>query len=204
MTDPWELRPLEGLGPFSFGMSPDAALRHAAAYGGVEADYQSSAASAEETFRLVAEALGEEAAREAVAALEESGADLRYRRTIAFPSSLALTFLEDSLEEVFFASAGTSLHVGGHRLFGRGVDPLPALRALQARNGDPPLIRGEDCLFRTLHLTAFAIIAVDADGRIGPCKRGSRLARDRTISWRATPRDPEEDFARHRAVDLGA
>ena len=202
MTDPWELRPLEGLGPFVFGMSSAEALRHAPAYGGVDEDCQSSPDSPEQIFARFAPMVGEDEARALVAQVLAPGADLRYRRTIAFPSSLALIFLDDGLEEVFFAKEGTRLHVAGHRLFGKGVDPLPALRELQARNGEPPLIHDEDCYFRRLHLTAFAIIAVAADGTIGPCMRGTRLARDRTISWRATPRAPDEDFACHRPVDL--
>lgn len=204
MTDPWEIRPLEGLGPFVFGMSPEAALRHAASYGGVEADYQSSPDSAEQIFESQAPRIGEAAARDLVAEILASGADLRYRRTIMFPSSLALTFLEDGLEDILVAGDATEMHVAGLRLFGKGVDPLPALRALQARNGEPPLLRGENCVFRRLHVTAHEMIAVAADGTIGPRRKGRRRYWARTLGWRATPVDPDEDFCCHRPVDLGA
>jgi hypothetical protein len=204
VTDPWEIRPLEGLGPFVFGMSPEAALRHAAAYGGVEADYQSSPDSAEQIFEKQAPRIGEDAARDLVAEILASGADLRYRRTIAFPSSLALTFLEDELEDILVAGEATEVHVAGLRLFGKDVDPMPALRALQARNGEPPLLLGENCVFRRLHVTAHEMITVAADGSIAARRKGRRRYWARTLSWRLTPVDPDEDFCCYRPVDLGA
>lgn len=203
MTDKdWELRPLEGLGPLEFGMSEEVSRAVAAGpFGDIEAEGPVGQQSDEEAFQILVETMGEEAAREAMGVLEADGISFRSTRRVNYLSGLMLDFVEDRLDMIMCHGAADALHIGGKKFF--GVDPFPALRRLQAVNGELPLVKGPDCHFRQVIVTAFEFILPLPAGLVRATREGTDETQQKTLGWRATPRLPDEDFSGHVLLDLG-
>lgn len=199
-TDPWKMLPRAGLGGLTFGLSLAEASEHVAPYGALVADDVLDPFAGDDTYRHLVDSLGEAAAREAMAAIAEAGVDTRPRHLLEFEAGVTLSLVDDELEDIMWDRRAVAGHVEGHPLF--GADPMPALRALQAANGAPPLIRGPDCLFANLFVTAFEVVILRENGTVRPTNEATDEAQQKTISWRQTPRDATEDLSRHRPVDL--
>ena len=203
MNPHWEMKPLEGLGELRFGDPPDALEARRAAYGDLESrgPVRADAALAEETFRMPGMGFSEAEIAELMAAMQtehEAVADLEVQ---IYDTGAHFTFEAGSLAEIMMDARAFRLHVGGTLVF--QTDPFPALRALQRLNAEPPLVNGPDCYFRNLHVTAFEFGLLTEGGRLRATASGTDEALQKTISWRADPRQPDEDFSGHVAVDLG-
>lgn len=198
----WEIAPHRGLGPLTFGMTEAAAVDAARVYGPVTHQDPMDGApnEADEIYKALVEAEGEEVARQVMAEMLADGVDLRTRRRVIVGEGLLLDFVDDGLEDIMCTLRTPDVHIGGHRVF--GVDCLPAMRRLQELNGAPSLVKDRDCLFVNLHLTAFECLHEVAPGMVRSAREGTDEASQKTISWRASERDPNEDLSEHRALDL--
>ena len=198
----WELAPHIGLGTLAFGMTEAAAVAAVGVFGTVTNQDPMDAApdEADEIYKALVEAEGEEIARQVMAEMLADGVDLRNRRRLTVADGLVLDFVDDGLEDIMCTLRTPDVHIDGHLFF--GVDCLPALQRLQELNGAPPLVRDRDCLFVNLHLTAFECLKELAPGIVRSAREGTDEASQKTVSWRSTPRDPNEDLTGHRAIDL--
>ncbi|RAP41596.1 hypothetical protein BYZ73_10080 [Rhodovulum viride] len=201
MSDNWEILPESGLGPLRFGMS-EAEARPIAQplYGEIEAEGPAGLQSNDEVYQVLLETMGEEAAREAIGPLKKSGVDLQTSRRINFVSGLMLDFVEDGLDSIMCHSAALALHVGGKPFF--GVDPLPALRQLQQLNGEPPFVKGPDCYFSNIEVTAFECLLLMPGGGFRATREGTEEAGQKTVGWQRKQRTPPEDLTGHVRLDL--
>lgn len=161
---------------------------------------EAGASEADEIYKALLDAEGEEVARQVMAEMLADGVDLRTRRRIIVGGGLLLNFLESGLEEITCTLRTLEAHIHGHRVF--GVDCLPALQCLQELNGAPPIVKGRDCLFADLQMTACECLLETAPGIVRSTREGTDEASQKTIGWRATPRNPGEDLTGHRAIDL--
>lgn len=203
MDDHWEIQPNQGIGPIAFGMSEEAVLAIASEpFGEVEAAGSVGQQSDDEAYRILVDTMGEEAAREAMGVLAADGISFKPTRRVNFVSGLMLDFVEDELNSIMCHGAASDLHISGQRFF--GVDPVPALRRLQALNEAPPLVKGADCHFRQLNLTAFECLVLLPAGMFRATAEGTNEALQKSVGWSRAPRQPNEGFSEHTEVDLGA
>lgn len=203
MEENWAIRPRTGLGPLRFEMSEtEARVLADNVYGELESEGPIGFSSNNQVYQVLVETMGEDAAREAMSALDEGGVEYRSAQRVNYVAGLMLDFVAGRLEDMMCHSAAEQLHIDGLQFF--GTDPIPALARLQALNGEPPLVKGPDCHFRNLYLTAFECLRVLPGGLVRATHEGTDEARQKTIGWRAKPRNPDEDFSGHQAIDLSA
>ena len=199
----WNLKPGDGLGPLEFGMAEADAMAAGAIFGELtfRSPEDAGPSEADEIYEALVEAEGEEVATQVMAEMIEDGVDLRTRRQLIFDGGLILDFVDDGLEEITCSSLTPHLHIDDLPFF--GADCLPALRRLATLNGAPPLVQDRDCVFVNLHLTAFECLYLMPAGLVRARREGTDEAQQKTVGWRANPRNPQEDFAGYVPVDLG-
>lgn len=198
--NPWNIRPLHGLGNIEFAAAPEAAVKIDDPYGAIEADDIIDPFAGDEMFEHLVSTLGEQEARAAMAVIAEAGIDTRPRLLMIYETGVSLSFVDDQLEDIMLDRRSKLAQFEGHRFF--DTDPLPGLRALQKVNGEPPFVKGPDCYFSNIFVTAFECIIRQENGRIRPTNEATDEAQQKTIGWRRSPRNKSEDLSGHVPVDL--
>ncbi len=194
MTQDWQIFPNQGLGRVRLEDDMTTTLEHAFAFGEVTSD-DMIVQGAGAVFETLVAAFGREEALASMAMLAENGVNMQPRRRLIFATGVHLDFVDDRLDEIMCDRRAEQAHVDGIPVFGQ--HPLPALRRLRALNTEPPLLKGSDCYFRNLHITAFGFLVRDRDNSWRVALEGTDESAMNTINIRATPRNPNEDFSAH-------
>lgn len=196
----WDIHPLLGLGSLNFGMTPTIIIENDLAYGRIVANRVLDPFAGNEMYEHFVATLGEEEARAAMAVIAEAGIDTRPQLRVIYETGVSLSFVDDQLEDIMLDRRSKLAQFEGNRFF--DSDPLPVLRALQKANGEPPFVKGPDCYFSNIFVTAFECIIRQENGRIRPTNEATDEAQQKTIGWRRSPRNQSEDLSGHVPVDL--
>ena len=201
MDEKWMLQPKKGLGPLWFGMTEAEAIAVGSGiYGEVESAGSLGHDSNKEVYQILLEAMGEAAAKEAMAELKSAEVTFKPSRRISFSSGIMADFVEDRLDGLIGRSGVTQLHCNGKAFF--QTDPVPALQQLQLLNKSAPLVKGPDCYFKSIEVTAWQCVLLMPYPVFRATIEGTEESDQKTIGWRATPRNMAEDFSNHKALDL--
>lgn len=201
----FEVMPKQGLGFLKFGMEPAEVGRFDYLYGKPQSPaiepfiFSFSAEEIEEIRNDV----GEEALKAILDALQEEHEYKAALRTeFRANSSLKLDYLNNALSSIQASRMATGLSIDGVYFF--TDNPRDFLAALQERNGEPPIVKGMDCVFRNIYVYVWASFEVLPSGVVkfyGP-RDFDDLAQDKSIVISVSPRNADEDFSGHVSVSF--
>ena len=200
-----EIKPLNGIGLLEFGMNSIEVGKFNYVYGApirsvVEPFIYEF--SQEEIDDLRSD-LGEEGLKAILDASKEAN-DFRSRSKTEYrePFSLRIDYLDGKAESFQLSRDATSLSFDGHLFF--NGSPRQFLAALQARNGEPPLVKGDDCVFRNINVYVWAAFEILPSGvvRFFDARDVDDKAQDKSIILSKNPRNENEYFAEYKPISF--
>ncbi len=199
------IKPLHGIGFLEFGMDPVKIGEFNHLYGKPikpEVEQFIYVFSQEEIEDLRAD-LGEEGLQTILdAEKQENDYKSRLKTEYREPFSLRIDYIERKAEIFQLSRGAASLSFAGYAFFNE--NPRQFLAALQAQNGEPPLVKGDDCVFRNINVYVWAAFEILPSGvvRFFDSRDVDDKAQDKSIIISKNPRNEKEDFAGYKPISF--
>lgn len=196
----WELLPLKGLGPIRFLMEKSDIQPYDKILGKIIAEENENLEQRKQDFqdtvKQFSEFFSEEDLKIAIDALEETIGTERNDISHTYrESGLSMEYKKDQLIEIFADDRAKLLHFQGIPIF--SSDPIHLISEISKQLNEIPLLKDEEVAFPKHHLFLFSFLIQQENGQyLGGSKK------NRTISWRNTPRTHAVDLTDYQPLKL--
>lgn len=196
----WELLPLKGLGPIQFLSEKTDVQLYDKILGKIIAEENESLEQRKQDFqdtvKQFSDFFSEEDLKIALDALEETIGNERDDISTTFrKSGISMEYKADHLVEFFADDRAKLLHFKGIPIF--SSKPVHLISEISKELNEIPLIKDEEVVFPNHHLFLFSFLTEQANGQY---PEGSK--KNRSISWRNSPRTHAVDLADYRPLNL--
>ncbi|SDF72057.1 hypothetical protein SAMN05421827_101311 [Pedobacter terrae] len=196
----WELLPLKGLGPIQLLMDKAAIRPYDKILGKIIAEENENLEQRKQDFhdtvKQFSEFFNEEDLKIAIDALEETIGTERDDISHTYrESGISMEYKKDQLIEIFADDRAKLLHFKGIPIF--SSEPVHLISEISKELNEIPLIKDEEVVFPHHHLFLFSFLTEQANGQYLKASK-----KNRSISWRNSPRTHAVDLADYHQLNL--
>lgn len=191
MDNEWTIKPKNGFGPITFGMTPADVATISKVYGSLDTVTEDAdlTANMDDTFALFAEFASEEDIAAVRSAVEEK-ASKKGRQEIYDNGRIFIIYEAGRVVSVMTASREERTNLSDVSVY--DLTGLELLQLLEKANGAPGRYRSTGAAFDNIAVVTDAFSIVN-NGKVTPLAKSDERYAERTIEVRAEPYNPPDE-----------